>query len=60
MDTEITGRIASLRAFMKERGLSAFIIPSTDPHSGEYVPAHWEARNGYRDLPVRQAQLSSH
>lgn len=44
MDTEITGRIASLRAFMKERGLSAFIIPSTDPHSGEYVPAHWEAR----------------
>ena len=44
MDTEITGRIASLRAFMKERGLSAVIIPSTDPHSGEYVPAHWEAR----------------
>lgn len=44
MDTEIIGRIASLRAFMKERGLSAFIIPSTDPHSGEYVPAHWEAR----------------
>ena len=44
MSTEITGRIASLRAFMKERGLSAFIIPSTDPHSGEYVPAHWEAR----------------
>lgn len=44
MDTETTGRIASLRAFMKERGLSAFIIPSTDPHSGEYVPAHWEAR----------------
>lgn len=44
MDKEITGRIASLRAFMKERGLSAFIIPSTDPHSGEYVPAHWEAR----------------
>ena len=44
MSTEITGRIASLRAFMKKRGLSAFIIPSTDPHSGEYVPAHWEAR----------------
>lgn len=44
MSTEITGRIASLRSFMKERGLSAFIIPSTDPHSGEYVPAHWEAR----------------
>ena len=24
--------------------LSAFIVPSTDPHSGEYVPEHWETR----------------
>lgn len=44
MKEEITRRIASLRTLMKERGLSAFIIPSTDPHSGEYVPEHWEAR----------------
>ena len=29
---------------MKERGLAAFIVPSTDPHSGEYVPGHWESR----------------
>ncbi len=40
----IRDRIASLRKFMKEQGISAFIVPSTDPHSGEYVPAHWEAR----------------
>ena len=44
METRITERIASLRAFMQERGLSAFIIPSTDPHAGEYVPQYWEAR----------------
>lgn len=29
---------------MKENGLSAFIFPSTDPHSGEYVPDYWMAR----------------
>lgn len=29
---------------MEGQGISAFIVPSTDPHSGEYVPAHWEAR----------------
>ena len=29
---------------MRKHKLSAFIIPSTDPHSGEYIPKHWEAR----------------
>ena len=29
---------------MKEEGVSAFITPSTDPHSGEYVPERWKAR----------------
>ena len=46
MDTkkEIKERIEALRAFMQENGLAAFIVPSTDPHSGEYVPEHWESR----------------
>ena len=44
MKSEITNRIAGLRHFMRKHQLSAFIIPSTDPHMGEYVPAHWEAR----------------
>lgn len=42
--TEIKNRIAALRGFMEANGLSAFIVPSTDPHSGEYVPEHWESR----------------
>ena len=42
--TEITHRIAALRKEMQARQLSAFIVPSTDPHSGEYVPEHWETR----------------
>ena len=41
---EIQDRITALRGFMSENGISAFIVPSTDPHSGEYVPAHWESR----------------
>lgn len=44
MKSEIINRIAALRNFMLSHKLTAFIIPSTDPHSGEYVPAHWEAR----------------
>ncbi len=42
--TDIKNRINGLRRIMKNKGLTAFIIPSTDPHSGEYVPAHWETR----------------
>ena len=44
MKQEIKRRVAALRAFMKEEGISAFITPSTDPHSGEYTPEHWESR----------------
>ena len=44
MRTEIKSKLAALRAEMEARQLSAFIVPSTDPHSGEYVPEHWESR----------------
>ena len=44
MKQEIKNRVSALRAFMKEEGISAFITPSTDPHSGEYTPEHWESR----------------
>ena len=43
-NTEIQNRLASLRKQMEAHQLSAFIVPSTDPHSGEYVPEHWETR----------------
>ena len=29
---------------MQNKSISAYITYSTDPHSGEYVPAHWESR----------------
>ena len=37
-------KINALREVMKREGISAFITPSTDPHSGEYIPERWKAR----------------
>jgi len=34
-------KLIQIRGSMKERGIDACIIPSTDPHLGEYVPDHW-------------------
>ena len=34
-------KLALLRASMKENKIDIYIIPSTDPHLGEYVPDHW-------------------
>lgn len=44
MKQNIKDRIASLRALLSENKLSAFIIPSTDPHLSEYVASHWKSR----------------
>ena len=41
---EICSRVQALRAYMLEKGLQAFIFPSTDPHCGEYIPDHWMTR----------------
>ena len=41
---EIKSRLATLRQQMEARQLSAFIVPSTDPHSSEYVSEHWKSR----------------
>lgn len=43
-DMEVKNRVEKLREWMSHQGVSAMIIPSTDPHCGEYVPHHWEVR----------------
>ncbi|MFN0013429.1 MAG: aminopeptidase P family protein [Saprospiraceae bacterium] len=35
-------KIAAMRRLMAERGLAAYVIPATDPHMSEYLPAHWK------------------
>lgn len=44
MTQMIQDRLAALREVMRRESIDAFIFPSTDPHNGEYVPAHWEGR----------------
>ncbi len=34
-------RISALRGLMREQGLSAYIVPGTDPHASEYMAPHW-------------------
>ncbi len=44
MKEHIQQRLAALRDVMRRESIDAFIFPSTDPHNGEYIPAHWEGR----------------
>ncbi len=41
---EIPERLETMRKFMGENNLDAFIIPSTDAHLSEYPPKYWESR----------------
>lgn len=36
--------ISSLRAYMAREDISAMIVPSNDPHFGEYIPDHYKCR----------------
>ncbi len=37
----IKERLTALRALMKQHGVSACIVPGTDPHASEYMAEHW-------------------
>ncbi len=41
---EINQRLESLREWMRQEHLAAFIFPSTDAHQSEYVADHWQGR----------------
>ncbi len=40
----VNERIAALRRAMLAAGCEAYLIPTGDPHSSEYLPAHYGAR----------------
>lgn len=44
MVDDIQNRLAALRSEMRRESIDACILPSTDPHCGEYVPDHWKGR----------------
>ena len=37
----IPNRLSALRALMKQHGVTACIVPGTDPHASEYMAEHW-------------------
>ena len=44
MGMTIRERVDSLRDYMRCRGIAAFIVVSSDPHSSEYVADCWKSR----------------
>ncbi len=42
---KIKERVEKMRIALDEKGVSAYIIPSSDPHQSEYVADHWQARS---------------
>ncbi len=47
MDTRtspIRMRLAQLREELGHRGIDALLVPSSDPHLSEYLPARWQGR----------------
>lgn len=47
MNNPTDKRLNALRDIMSERGISATIIPQTDPHQSEYLASHWQARRWF-------------
>ena len=37
-------RISQLQDLLAQRGVHALLVPSSDPHLSEYLPAHWQGR----------------
>ena len=35
-------KLDALRKRMRRHGLAAYLVPSTDPHNSEYLPACWK------------------
>lgn len=40
----IKEKLAALRQAMKQTGVSAYIVPGTDPHASEYIADYWKER----------------
>ncbi|MDE2593658.1 MAG: aminopeptidase P family protein [Burkholderiales bacterium] len=43
----VASRLQALRAHAAQQGWQALLIPSSDPHLSEYLPAHWQGREWF-------------
>ncbi len=39
-----TEKVQALRLWMKEQTVTAYLVPTADPHNDEYIPDHWKCR----------------
>jgi Xaa-Pro aminopeptidase len=53
----IPQRLAQLRSAMTSHAYSAYLIPSSDPHLSEYLPAHWQGREVFSGFTGSAATL---
>jgi Xaa-Pro aminopeptidase len=37
-------RLERVRDCLRQQGLQALLVPSSDPHLSEYLPPRWQAR----------------
>jgi Xaa-Pro aminopeptidase len=44
LSESVKERISKLRAFMEEKGMNAYVVPSADNHQSEYVGEFFKAR----------------
>ena len=53
----VNERIAALRAAMLANGCEAYLIPTGDPHSSEYLPTHYNAREYFSGFTGENSNL---
>ena len=61
MDTRtspIRLRLSRVRDVLREEGLAALLVPSSDPHLSEYLPARWQARQWLSGFTGSMATLA--
>lgn len=46
-NSPIPARLQELRRAMHDTGLTAYVVPSSDPHLSEYLPARWQGRERF-------------
>jgi Xaa-Pro aminopeptidase len=54
---EICRRLSALRAAMQAAGCAAYLIPASDPHASEYLPAHYNAREYFSGFACENSTL---
>ena len=40
----VNQRVEALRSWMRDHGVDAYLVPTSDPHNDEYIPPHWMCR----------------